>query len=441
MANSRALSILLCATIAACTAEDSSPPPASVAPADDAGLDPSDSGADPTTDAGDHADAHDGADAAADAPVAPGCTSGLECASGQCGAIGPAAGKCLIAPSCTGAAGTYSCGPAGNEDCCVSPPVPGGSFLRNGWATHPATVSGFRLDKYEVTVGRVRAFFNALGGNLRGHPPAAPAGGHPRIAGAGWRSSWNVRLPGSFAELDDRLGPAGCVRGGNNADGGTATWTSAPGPYEDKPITCIDWYTLFAFCAWDGARLPTDAELGYAEQGGDQQRQFAWGSGTPDFAAHHDHVVTGLLDLADDMTKQTWGPLFRTKDASGLHFVGGPEVIAPPGRKPLGNGRWGQADLTGNVLEWTLDQAVVIEGPCADCARTDWPDPPQDQVGYYPPQWPVTLPDGTLDTTGDGTRAVRGGSWDPVHALSNWTYYPYDTFRTYGSIGGRCARD
>lgn len=345
------------------------------------------------------------------------------------------------APSCTGAAGTRSCGAGANDDCCVAPAVPGGSFLRNDLVTHPATVSGFRLDKYEVTVGRVRAFFAAFGGNLRGSPPLPGAGSHPKIAGSGWRSSWNVRLPASSTEIDDRLGAAGCVRGGNNADGGTATWTSAPGPHEDQPITCIDWYTLFAFCAWDGARLPTDAELGYAEQGGDEQREFAWGGGPLAFATHRDHVVTGLVDLGDGLTKQTWGPLFRTQDVAGEHIIGGPEVIAPPGRKPLGNGRWGHADLTGNVLEWTLDEAEILAGACNDCARIDWPDPPQDQPGAYPPQWPVLLDNGDLDLSGDGLRSVRGGSWDPVHALSSWSYYPYAVFKTYGSIGGRCARD
>lgn len=379
--------------------------------------------------------------ASVDAAPPPRCIVDAECPGSRCGTVGAAAGRCLLAPSCTGALGSYACGPMADQDCCTSIAVPGGSLLRNNKPTHPATVSSFRLDVYEVTVARVRAFFDALAGDLRGYPPAPGSGGHPKIAGAGWRSAWNVRLPGSCAEIHDRRGPAGCVRGGNNDDGGTATWTASPGPFEDKPITCIDWYTLFAFCAWDGGRLPTDAELGYAEQGGSEQREFAWGNGEPYFQARRDYVVTGLIDLSDGLTKQTWGPLFRTQDPTGTRIVGGPEVIAPPGRKPLGNGRWGHADLSGNVLEWTLDEAVIIEGECTNCARTDWPDPPSDQVGSYPPQWPVRRPDGSIDATRDGSRAVRGGSWDPVHVLSSYAYYAYDTWKTYGSIGGRCARD
>jgi len=59
--------------------------------------------------------------------------------------------------SCAGLAKT--CGANGNDDCCSSLAAPGGSYDRsydlagNGDTNSPATVSNFRLDKYEVTVG------------------------------------------------------------------------------------------------------------------------------------------------------------------------------------------------------------------------------------------------------------------------------------------------
>src|SRR5262245_38903968 len=63
-----------------------------------------------------------------------------------------------------------TCGPTGTSSCCGSPLVPGGMFYRsfdvapdNAFTdkTNPATVSDFRFDTYEVTVGRFRQFVNA----------------------------------------------------------------------------------------------------------------------------------------------------------------------------------------------------------------------------------------------------------------------------------------
>src|SRR4051812_4850626 len=79
------------------------------------------------------------------------------------------------APSCKGLEKT--CGPKGDGDCCTSLPVPGGTFNR-GYdgilykeASHPATISDFYLDEYEISVGRFRAFVNA-GLGTQQSPPA-----------------------------------------------------------------------------------------------------------------------------------------------------------------------------------------------------------------------------------------------------------------------------
>src|SRR5687768_8255594 len=98
------------------------------------------------------------------------------------------------APSCNGLAAT--CGASKNDDCCRSLLTPGGTYNRSYDgvdhvnASFPATVSDFYLDKFEVTVGRLRKFVDAGMGTQKTPLPEG-AGAHPRIAGSGWRSVWN----------------------------------------------------------------------------------------------------------------------------------------------------------------------------------------------------------------------------------------------------------
>jgi formylglycine-generating enzyme required for sulfatase activity len=92
-------------------------------------------------------------------------------------------------PSCTGGAGAgNNCGgTGGTTSCCASLEVPGGTYNRRytNSGTGPtgeadlATVSGFRLDKYLVTVGRFRQFVNGDAGHL----PAAGSGKHTHLKG------------------------------------------------------------------------------------------------------------------------------------------------------------------------------------------------------------------------------------------------------------------
>mgnify|MGYP003377341929 CR=1 FL=1 len=151
-----------------------------------------------------------------------------------------------------------SCGAMGNETCCESGPVPGGTFLRSydvardsssGSDTAPATVSGFVLDKFEVTVGRFRAFVNA-GKGVRSAAPVEGTGAHRNIPGSGWRAAWNEMLITSRDALSAAL----------QCEAFYQTWTDRPGANERRPLTCVTWYEAMAFCIWDGGFLPTEAE-------------------------------------------------------------------------------------------------------------------------------------------------------------------------------------
>jgi formylglycine-generating enzyme required for sulfatase activity len=241
-------------------------------------------------------------------------------------------------PSCVDLAAT--CGPSASDDCCsTATPIPGGTFYRSYDVAsdgmfpnmaYPATVSAFHLDKYEVTVGRFRAFLET-GRGTQANAPIAGAGAHAKITGSGWDASWNSSLVADTAAL----------RAGVKCDATYQTWTDAAGANENLPINCVTWYEAFAFCAWDGGFPPTEAEWNFAAAGGDEQRAYPWSS--PAGAVTIDHSYANF-DVA-----------------SGVNRVGS--------ESPKGDGKWGHADLGGNVDEWVLDWFAPYEDPCDDCAN------------------------------------------------------------------------
>jgi sulfatase modifying factor 1 len=259
--------------------------------------------------------------------------------SGTAGAAGmePSSGP----PSCVGLA--TSCGPAGTGDCCESIPIPAGTFTLGRAPTDPdnepcttiscgsdelpvsASVSAFRLDRYEVTVGRFRKFVAA------GAPrPAAGSGKHVHLSGGGivnetgWQDSWPLA-----SDYDSALA---CHE--------EATWTPTPGPNENRPVTCITWYEAYAFCIWDGGFLPTEAEWEYVASGG-QERFYPWS------------VPANSTSVGS--THACWAGCAGPRDVG--QFI-------------EGAARWGHMDLAGNVWEWMLDwYKPEYASPCVDCAN------------------------------------------------------------------------
>jgi formylglycine-generating enzyme required for sulfatase activity len=206
----------------------------------------------------------------------------------------------------------------------------------------PATISSFRLDKYEVTVGRFRAFVQANMGT-QANPPQAGAGAHTNIAGSGWDPSWNTKLVANTEALV----------AGVKCNATFQTWTDTPGANEDRPMNCLTWFEAMAFCAWDGGYLPTEAEWNYVATGGNQQRAYPWS--VPSASLALDSAHASYFDGTNCM-------------GDGMAGCAVTDLI-PVGTKPEGDGRWGQSDLAGNVAEWTLDWLSGYAKPCADCAN------------------------------------------------------------------------
>jgi formylglycine-generating enzyme len=252
----------------------------------------------------------------------------------------------FVPPSCTGLPST--CGSTDAGSCCESHTVTGGSFVRrDDWVftggtfvevdggSFPATVSDFSLDVYEITVGRFRKFVEA-GKGTQTAPPPKNAGARVGIAKSGWDDvAWNGFLAPNTQAIKSALicypppdtGPP------------ISTWTDTAANNETKPLNCMTWYEAFAFCAWDGGFLPTEAEWNYAASGGTEQRRYPWGATPPN-------------------------PLLASI------ATGGDVRLPSVGSAHLGQSRFGQDDMAGSVWEWVLDRKAPYPSSCANCADT-----------------------------------------------------------------------
>lgn len=304
-----------------------------------------------------------------DQQVGDGLAGTCVAAGADAGSIGPTgqpAQSCVALP--------YTCGANRNDSCCDSLEVPAGTYFRSydvandassGDRSAPAMISAFRLDKYEVTVGRFRAFV-AAGGGTRAAPPAVGAGMHPNLPGSGWEASWNANLVPDTASL------VAALKGGaaSPACNTRRTWMDEPSQFENWPINCITWYEAMAFCVWDGGFLPTEAEWNYAAAGGDEQRAYPWSNPAASLVIDVSHASYSCREP-------------------------GCNVITAVGTKPAGDGRWGQSDLLGNVFEWTLDWWGLYTNPCTDCANLTPSAYRQSRGGSYDD---LTVPTDSLRT-------------------------------------------
>jgi formylglycine-generating enzyme required for sulfatase activity len=263
--------------------------------------------------------------------------------------------------------------------------VTGGTFEQGEPDAFSATVASFSFDKYEVTVGRFRRFVAAYDAWRGAGFPAADSGENPNVAGSGWSADWNGMLPASAALL---------ASDGVQCDAMYQTWASAGN--DSLPLNCVDWYTSFAFCIWDGKRLPTESEWEYAAARGASDSMYAWG----DTPIPDNTLSTGNLAvyncLGDGMGDCAFGD------------------ILPVGSRPDGDGRFGQSDLAGSVWEWNLD----------------W------FAGY-----PTTAQTNYANVATGSVRVIRGGDWgSPASTLTASNRYSYGVpTARFINVGFRCA--
>ncbi len=269
-----------------------------------------------------------------------GCLAGADCVTDTC-----RAGVCAQARSCAQIAGGATCGPgevgaadAQHEDCCTAAEV-----------QRPAAAGGpFLMDKYLITAGRMRAFLEAVGYDVRGWIAA----NRPAWWSGTGTASWDAMLPTNKDQFLFLMtnGGSGCYIGSKTGENGApAFWapaadlarvvSGAPRKHtqaelDTKVMNCFRAPLFHALCAYDGGRLPSRAEWIAARTVNGVVSPYPWGSNGTDA----DRRARAVYDF-----NYAWPskPLATDTDLGGF--------LPAPGRFPLGNGPYGHADLLGSV--------------------------------------------------------------------------------------------
>lgn len=216
--------------------------------------------------------------------------------------------------------------------------------FENEIPAHEVTISDFRIDKFEVTNARFKAF-------LVDNPEWLPENVMEESQNGDYLASWQ--------------------------DG------QYPDEQGDRPVVFVTWAAAQSFCHWSGGRLPTEAEWEYVARSGDN-REFPWGDSLPAptlanyGASDIDHTTPvgsyppndfGVYDLAGNVWEflyDEWQPEYQDESQSDP-VAGGwlseDEKLTVTGRRAVRGAsyggsivnlrtRWRDSHVVSNAIEF-----------------------------------------------------------------------------------------
>ncbi|WP_460773575.1 formylglycine-generating enzyme family protein [Nocardia tengchongensis] len=219
--------------------------------------------------------------------------------------------------------------------------VPGGEFLMGGddpdavagdgeGPVRPVRVGAFAIAPYAVTNVEFAEFISTTGYLTDAE-----------------RYGWSYVFAGFL--------PAGLRRGARRPEATPwwcvipgAIWNAPEGPgseiggRSDHPVVHVSWHDAQAYCAWAGARLPSEAEWEYAARGGLERARYPWGDELAPGGEHRCNIWRGRF------------PAHNTAE-DGYRGTAPVHAFAPNG--------FGLHNMAGNVWEWCADRWHTQHNP------------------------------------------------------------------------------